>query len=217
LATDEEHRKSEDQDKKSRKVTTKIPEAESDSNSASFGGIYLEQYPTFPSLADLISVNVAPMGAPEATREGVADLDDKDTNAEESKLAEQHARAKPVNSGANGLNDYSSIAGMLKIDMEIRGDPFWLGIDLSDNAKDAESNPDKEMANYPNGSQFLFLKFKMPETYNVSSGLPDTVGRITFTGLYHVVRVTSVFENGKFTQRLQGAYDIPTNGVDLGG
>jgi hypothetical protein len=211
LATDEENRKSEDQDKKSRKVTTKIPESESDSNSASFGGIYMEQYPTFPSLADLLSVNIGPIGSQEVTREGVADLDDKDTNAEKAKIAEQHARAKP----SQQLNDYSKL-GMITIDMGIRGDPFWLGIDYSDNAKDAEANPN-DMGNFPLGTQYFFLKFKMPETYNVSSGLPDSVGRITFTGLYSVVAVTSVFENGKFTQTLRGVYDNPTNGVDLGG
>lgn len=214
IGTDEETRAQEEQQKKTRKMPTKIKDSSVTTSNITAGGFLLEEIPPVSSMEDLINFKVLPVGNPQYFKSGVGTLTDKDTNKQMDKVAEHGQRAKASNKQAEFTGVINS---MLSISMEVRGDPYWLGItDLKDNKTNAEANDSVSMANWPAGSQFFYLKFKMPETYDTSSGLPWRVGRLTFSAIYHVMSVTSVFENGKFTQTISGAYDLTTNGVDLG-
>lgn len=220
-ATDPASRQKEDQDKIARLVPTGL----AGGGFGGFGGLttsrmksggpkYLEEFTPAPSFADLISISYAPIGDAEMITDGVGDNSDVYSNNKKIKLAEFWAQAKSVNK----LPEYNSVmTSMLEISMTVRGDPYWLAVtDLENNYQNAESNPD-DLANFPLGSQYIFLKFRLPETYEINSGLPWNLGRMTFTGIYRVDTMKSIFENGKFSQVLNCVYDMTTNGVDIDG
>ena len=96
------------------------------------------------------------------------------------------------------LSDFS--ADMVYMDMDIRGDPFWL---------ESERDPSNEhtMSMYEGENYLLFNAI-------TSAGEPDPVtgvarpgdeqGEQMLNGIYGVVTVTHSFENGQFTQNIKG-------------
>ena len=114
----------------------------------------------------------------------------------------------------------SADTNLLKIELEIRGDPFWLGESDVEMFNRLESNNvsqpvNTNFANYLKGEHCLFLTFKTPKTYNEATGFVDVQNTDTFLGVYIVQRVTHTFADGKFTQKLEAIRDIQTNAKTL--
>ncbi len=132
---------------------------------------------------------------------------------------------KTDNKGGGGLEDAStraarlfhnaitSGADMLKLEMKIIGDPYYIAQSGAGNyrAKEVSKNLNADgSVNYQNGEVDILINFKTPIDINQSTGLYD-FGKaskmsevVQWSGLYQVLQVTSSFKDGQFTQLLTG-------------
>jgi hypothetical protein len=99
------------------------------------------------------------------------------------------------------------------IDLEIRGDPYWMGqSNIRQNliaASYGQGNSDSRFANYQICDHMFVLVFRSGENYNESTGLMEFAETSDFfNGVYGVLLVKSTFRNGSFTQVLNAAKDI---------
>jgi hypothetical protein len=117
---------------------------------------------------------------------------------------------------------FDNIADTISLDITIVGDPDWI---QQDNVLYASVLPTTDkiasngVINFQDSITHFNLTFKSPtKDYNDVSGLLDVSSGTTaiFSGLYHVISVTSSFRKGKFTQKLvnnrirtQNANEIP--------
>lgn len=104
---------------------------------------------------------------------------------------------------------------LLNIDLEIRGDPYWFGCDTLEQesargGKAIHQGSAGETANYHDHSQLFLLAFDMPREYNKNTGLYSSNKENAMQGIYQVLKVTSTFRDGKFTQKLNSVRDIQT-------
>jgi hypothetical protein len=123
---------------------------------------------------------------------------------------------------------YSSLdASMTSIKLVIKGDPFWLfprQLAAGVTALPYRSNmPDQmdairdikrahidypESVNILGTDNFIVIRFRTPRIYNEVSGVVDPFTEVEmFSGVYKVVRITSKFATGKFTQELECIID----------
>ena len=144
------------------------------------------------------------------------------------------------NSGLQKLSSMYSTAlagydeGFIKVQMTIKGDPFWLFpapisdeserpayISLMDPQKAVEWIKTAHIkkastANFFSTDNFIVLRFRTPRIYQddtaakVDSGGYDEVH--LFSGVYRIIQLVSKFEGGKFTQELDCVID---NEIDL--
>jgi len=129
---------------------------------------------------------------------------------------------------ANSMNQVYGFKGqMINLDLEIKGDPYWLG----------EPNPRKRLTSsegfpevirdHTKSDSLLLLTFKFPiavddggdagriESYK-GTGLYDLVRQENgFNGIYYVTKVENSFAGGRFTQRITGYIDPLTKEQDL--
>lgn len=91
---------------------------------------------------------------------------------------------------------------MINLELEILGDPYFLG----DSGIGNFTLTDGESLEWQKGEVYIRLRFRMPEDANTNSGLYDFGGEgkpvREFSGYYRVHQVDSMFNRGKFTQRL---------------
>jgi len=99
--------------------------------------------------------------------------------------------------------------GMMIVEMEIHGDPFWLGSSGSGNYRAKETmytNVNSDLsANIHNGEVDMIIRFKTPTDINDSTGLYNLNGSkalLQYSGIYKVLKVEHRFVDGKFTQKL---------------
>ena len=116
-------------------------------------------------------------------------------------------------------------ADMVVINMEILGDPAWLGqsqfipatpINVNGSSKDNNIdffrggemtniwNPKLRCFNYDVAEPITNLTFKTPQDFNNNTGVYEISAdqRQVFSGLYKVTQVRHSFTDGKFTQNL---------------
>ncbi len=99
--------------------------------------------------------------------------------------------------GAIEMN-LNSLGDLLEIQMDIIGDPYWLGKGSGG-------------AEYLKGGINFFLNVNFP-TYEADGlGLMSGVGDFTVKAVYRVTKVTSTYNDGKFFQTLEAFYDHNTN------
>ena len=120
----------------------------------------------------------------------------------------------PENDGTGGTLQFGAVksnlensADMLKIDMGIRGDPYWLGMPSSFYRSNNATN---ELADYEKGGILFFLNVKFPIDEN-EAGRRIPRDDYTLSGTYRVVDVTNRFTGGMFTQHLGAVRDLATN------
>ena len=120
----------------------------------------------------------------------------------------------PENDGTGGTLQFGAVksnlensADMLKIDMGIRGDPYWLGMPSSFYRSNVVT---KELADYEKGGILFFLNVKFPIDEN-EAGRRIPRDDYTLSGTYRVVDVTNRFTGGMFTQHLGAVRDLATN------
>jgi hypothetical protein len=111
------------------------------------------------------------------------------------------------------LNDVMSTPYFAAIDLEIRGDPYWIGLgNIEETRRIGDGNQPidytSESAWFYGGETGFYLTFRTGEPPNESNGYVEfTNTSIAFTGLYNVTTVKSVFKNGQFTQTLKAIKD----------
>ena len=116
-------------------------------------------------------------------------------------------------------------ADMVLVNMEILGDPAWVGqsqfipatpVNNSGSSKDNNIvffrgdkkdniwNPNLKCFNYDVAEPVINLKFKTPQDFNDRKGVYElsSAQEAVFSGLYRVVQVQHNFTDGKFTQNL---------------
>lgn len=101
---------------------------------------------------------------------------------------------------------------LTSISLKIKGDPYWLGTSYEEMLS-GKRNP--EFMNPTQGDMCFALIVRFPFTVD-EFGAPVMRRNDILTALYKVVRVTSNFADGQFTQRLEGLrmWRIPAQTVD---
>lgn len=118
------------------------------------------------------------------------------------------------------LYNDQTYANLLKIDMTIRGDPFWLGESDIEVLNRLDTNTTTTpgltgFANYLRGENCFFLTFKTPQNFNDNTGFVDVKNAGLFVGVYSVIRVLNTFSDGKFTQKLEAIRDLQSSAKTL--
>lgn len=116
---------------------------------------------------------------------------------------------------------------LTEIEMEIRGDPYWLGEtnlerqqELIGYANGAQSfvsrianDPDRQFANYHGRDAGFLLLFRPGNPPNEETGYMNFAANsvdnqsVFFNGAYLAIEVTHVFRDGKFTQKIRAQRD----------
>ena len=158
-------------------------------------GNYLESY-ALPDPSDEISFHQVSSNTEE-------------TSSEAQGIASSDNSAGTIQFG----NAHMSLAGgseFAQIDLEIKGDPYWMGMsNLNQQYRDTQTGI-ANFAMYQNGAQMFWLNVKSP------SEPDETTGKMQFTpsimsGIFKVKSVVSRFINGAFTQSVTADRDLGTN------
>tara|TARA_S200000501_G_scaffold193304_1_gene182120 strand:+ start:1316 stop:3409 length:2094 start_codon:yes stop_codon:yes gene_type:complete len=97
------------------------------------------------------------------------------------------------------------------IDIEIKGDPYWLGMsNLTKQFRNANTGV-AEFALYEKGGLLFWLNVKSPKEPDPLTGKMEFDDNTTISGIFKVKKVISRFVNGSFTQTLEATRDMGTN------
>jgi len=97
------------------------------------------------------------------------------------------------------------------IDIEIKGDPYWLGMsNLPKQFRNANSGV-AGFAIYEKGGLLFWLNVKSPKEPDPATGKMEFTDNTTISGIFKVKKVISRFVNGAFTQTLEATRDVGTN------
>lgn len=100
-----------------------------------------------------------------------------------------------------GYNGLFGVSQRKLLELDILGDPYWLGI-----ANEEFLNNIENVTNYIIPHIILSTKSFKPVDENYVYKANDYM---VFNTPYRILQVTSYFENGKFTQKLKGAIALP--------
>lgn len=104
-----------------------------------------------------------------------------------------------------------SSGDLVKVDLEILGDPYWL-VDhgmanyFANSSEQKSTITDSGTMNFTSGTVYIYITFKTPDDLNEVTGLYDFSSRMKespFSGIYRVTKCENVFNGGMFTQTLQ--------------
>jgi hypothetical protein len=112
---------------------------------------------------------------------------------------------------ASILNQAKTTKDFLKIDLTIKGDPYWLG----NNHYSAPRTTLEPHTMNPDISDCMFLlTFKLPSGIDSNGNVKLNTADV-YNGIYIVLEVKNIFEEGRFTQVLTAARDtriqLPVN------
>lgn len=110
---------------------------------------------------------------------------------------EQGVGETPIGAAKLGAVEMNllSLGDMVEIDLDIRGDPYWLG---SRNQFDL-------------GGPCYFLNLNFPTYPDPQTGLMSSVGDFNIAGLYRVTEIINTYADGAWTQTLRSFLDTNTN------
>mgnify|MGYP000936344151 CR=1 FL=1 len=102
---------------------------------------------------------------------------------------------------------------LLTIEMQIRGDPYWLGMPRNYVLENTGGAFDinQELADFQLGGQCFFLKVNLPTSDEDAGGRRKPQPDYQLSGVYRVADVISTYQNGQFTQYLKANLDTATN------
>ncbi len=113
--------------------------------------------------------------------------------------------------GAQGAKDpgrvvYNINSGdMMELQLQIKGDPFWLG----HTGSGSKNIPEDKFAPYSKGANYLYVEFKVPHKgVDPDSGQMSMDVANTISGIYFITNVQSNFSDGQFVQSLTGYLDV---------
>lgn len=95
---------------------------------------------------------------------------------------------------------YGQTADLMTVDLEIRGDPYWLGVA---NIEDFMTPPSEDKASYALGEHCFFLRFIVPQGID-DDGAPILSPSNAYSGYYTAQKIRHKFNNGVFTQSVTG-------------
>ena len=92
---------------------------------------------------------------------------------------------------------------MIQIEFTILGDPYWLYIPSQNSAYSNGTFPEQSLLYH-----FYFnLKTSInPDNVSYTGGY-STLNAKDFSGIYQIIESTSIFSDGKFTQKINGVID----------
>jgi len=110
------------------------------------------------------------------------------------------------------VGNYDSVnKEMIKIDLEIRGDPWWMGhsnIDIDGAVPDKLGDLNPAFAELIGGDNMYYLTFRSGQAPNPETGFMEFTQNNQFVdGFYLVIQVKNIFANGRFTQVLSSCKD----------
>jgi hypothetical protein len=197
------------------KKSANSPNTQSGGGSGSGSGTtYLEDI-QLDSNQSVFTLVTRPSNLPTAQKTDVLSDATKAPNVQSS---DQIPDARPY-AGDYLQNLFSNNPSFMNVDIEIRGDPYWMGNgNVVDTNSLQNSNGTFTPASSASGDQrapFLFsstmfiLSFRTGENYNTSTGLMQFDNTsFVYNGAYSVYEVTNTFKNGSFTQKLSSYKDI---------
>jgi hypothetical protein len=108
---------------------------------------------------------------------------------------------------------------LINVDLEIRGDPFWLEPDplpaagIAPNYRDRATRKPTDFFNNSTGTQTFFIfTMYLPQEVNPDTGLvPPPSSKNIINGIYSVRKAVHKFSKGKFTQTLTAVRDPHLN------
>ena len=110
------------------------------------------------------------------------------------------------------LENLTNTTDLLNIDIEIKGDPFWLGLsNLSKRYRQTAAKGIIKFAAYDKGSNMFWLNINTPNEPNEITGEMSFEDVPSISGIYVVDKVISSFRGGMFTQSLSARRDTGTN------
>lgn len=120
------------------------------------------------------------------------------------------------------IDDKARGSDLFKINMEIRGDPYWLGVPgflLRDRYKNLSGklNAD-EFADYYMGATRIYLEVKsltLPESGDDTEIQTVSDRPSVLSAVYGVSKVRHKFKMGKFTQEIEGFRDLAIHGKQM--
>ena len=103
-----------------------------------------------------------------------------------------------------------SSGDMIKIELEIIGDPYWMvdsgiGNYFAGTADQSDQITNDGTMNYEGGNVYVYLTFRTPADINEETGLYDfsKAGKESpFGGIYRVTQCDSIFSDGQWRQKL---------------
>jgi len=158
-------------------------------------GLYIESY-ALPSTQEKISFHTVSSGTAAAEQSG------GNVTPDRSKGFIQLGNMQMELAGGSEFHE---------IELEIKGDPYWLGL----------SNLSKQFRNsipgiagfaiYEQGAPMFWLNVNSPVEPDPDTGKMEFVNNATVSGIFKVKNVISRFINGAFTQSLTAIRDLGTN------
>ena len=160
-----------------------------------------------------------------------ADISNKDSRPGNTPPADPNnpgaAQSRATNSTVMSQMYEKTLTQMLEIDLEIRGDPYWMGItnlermlELSSDATKLGDNwgasnerqNNRSYANYHDYDSTFLLTFRTGSQPSDLDGFMHFDDSSFFNGVYMALEVTHVFSNGKFTQKIKA---VRNNNINL--
>ena len=108
--------------------------------------------------------------------------------------------------------DLADTSDLTVIDLEIKGDPFWLGMsNLTTAYRKTAADRLAQFAVYDKGANLFWLSVNSPSEVDITTGNMDFSDSFSISGLFAVDKVISRFTGGAFTQNLEARKDSGTN------
>lgn len=111
------------------------------------------------------------------------------------------------------LNDVTTAPYLVTINLEIRGDPYWMGLgNVAESVMMTNANnppPSRtDAAWFMHGETGFLLTFRTGEAPNEETGFMEfSESSIAFAGMYGALKIKSSFREGKFTQVIEAHRD----------
>ena len=119
-----------------------------------------------------------------------------------SKMSDESNKTSLTETSNYQLMNLENVTDLVNIELEIRGDPYWFGRPRK--IPSAKLTSSKSVyPDYYKGAPYFLLDTRFGEEYDLADGLIHTNQLDIFAGVYQVVTVTSLFQNGVFTQHLK--------------
>jgi hypothetical protein len=174
--------------------------------------LYLEDARVANFYSTPLPVSLRPVSAPIgqiATMAGAAQSEQASARANLESLPRNRSLVAAV------LNDVMSTPYFVEVNIEIRGDPYWIGLgNIEENSAIATAARQSELQYSPQAAFFyggetgFFLNFRTGEAPNEETGYVEfNTSSIAFNGIYSAIEIRSIFKDGKFTQAIKAIKD----------
>lgn len=100
---------------------------------------------------------------------------------------------------------------MITIDIDIKGDPFWLGRPNTFRTAVDSSTAYDSMADFETGENMFYLNINFPSESLGNTGRRTPRPEYSISGVYSVINIINRFSEGVFTQNMRAVRDVLSN------